>query len=223
MAARKGLAKARLPVEVLREVEEQVEELEQAFEQPIERQRPALGPEMSKLEKERRRAIRLGDKVRLRTLGAQGVVIALGQEEAEIQVGVMRVRAQLSDLELPTPSGVPSTVEKSKGKAQSLKGESARTPATETGSAKFSISLPASPGMELDLRGKRADDALIELERYIDAAFLAGLPFVRIIHGKGTGRLRETVREALRLNQNVKSFEGGGEKEGGEGVTVAKL
>ena len=77
--------------------------------------------------------------------------------------------------------------------------------------------------MELDLRGKRADEALIDLERYIDAAFLAGMPFVRIIHGKGTGKLREAVRQALRQNPNVKSFEGGGDNEGGEGVTVAKL
>jgi len=222
-AARKALAKARLPVEVLKEVEEQAEALEEAYEQPVERQQPALGPEMRKLERERRRAIRLGDKVRLRTLGAQGVVIALGQEEAEIQVGVMRVRAQLSDLELPTPSGASLAVEKSIPKAQSFKAESARTPAVDTGSAKSTITLPASPGMELDLRGKRADDALIELERYIDAAFLAGMPFVRIIHGKGTGKLREAVRQSLRQNPNVKSIEGGSEKEGGEGVTVAKL
>ncbi len=63
----------------------------------------------------------------------------------------------------------------------------------------------------------------IALERYLDAAFLAGLPFVRIIHGKGTGRLREMVRQALRSNPQVKSCEPGGEKEGGDGVTVAKL
>jgi DNA mismatch repair protein MutS2 len=49
------------------------------------------------------------------------------------------------------------------------------------------------------------------------------MPFVRIIHGKGTGKLREVVRQALNQNPHVRSFEGGGEKEGGEGVTVAKL
>jgi DNA mismatch repair protein MutS2 len=77
--------------------------------------------------------------------------------------------------------------------------------------------------MELDLRGQRADEALDALDRYLDAAFLAGLPFVRIIHGKGTGRLRQSVREALAHNPQVKSFEAGGDKEGGDGVTVAKL
>ncbi len=83
--------------------------------------------------------------------------------------------------------------------------------------------MPELPGMELDLRGQRADEALASLDRYLDAAFLSGLPFVRIIHGKGTGRLRQVVREALPQHPHVKSFEPGGEQEGGEGVTVAKL
>jgi DNA mismatch repair protein MutS2 len=225
---RKALARLRQPVEALKEVEDQVEELQEAFERPVERQQPELGPEMQKLERERRRAIRLGDKVRLRSLGAQGVVIALAQEEAEVQVGMMRVRARLADLELPTASGAtaPGSSLKNQGqklKVQSQRGESLRAGSVETGSASSSISLPASPGMELDLRGKRADEALDDLDRYLDAAFLSGMPFVRIIHGKGTGKLRDAVRQALRQNPHVKSFEGGGEKEGGEGVTVAKL
>ena len=77
--------------------------------------------------------------------------------------------------------------------------------------------------MEVDLRGLMAEDALDKMERYLEQAFLAGLPWVRIIHGKGTGRLRQAVREALRGHEYVKSFEEGGDKEGGAGVTVAKL
>jgi DNA mismatch repair protein MutS2 len=61
------------------------------------------------------------------------------------------------------------------------------------------------------------------MERYLDAAFLSGMPFVRIIHGKGTGKLREVVRQALHGHPHVRTFEPGGDKEGGEGVTVAKL
>ena len=83
--------------------------------------------------------------------------------------------------------------------------------------------LRASPGMELDLRGQRADEALEVMERYLDAAYLSGLPFVRLIHGKGTGKLRQVVREALQNHPHVGSFEGGRAQEGGEGVTVAKL
>ncbi len=67
------------------------------------------------------------------------------------------------------------------------------------------------------------DEALETLERYLEKAYLAGLPFVRIVHGKGTGRLRTAVRDALRGHAYVKSFEEGGDKEGGEGVTIAKL
>jgi DNA mismatch repair protein MutS2 len=83
--------------------------------------------------------------------------------------------------------------------------------------------LASSPGMELDLRGQRAEDALDMLDRYLEKAYMAGLPFVRIIHGKGTGKLRQEVRTALKDHPQVTSFEEGGPKEGGEGVTVAKL
>ncbi len=82
---------------------------------------------------------------------------------------------------------------------------------------------PASPGMELDLRGLTVDDMLVELDRYLDTAYLAGLPFVRIIHGKGTGALRQAVREQLRGHPLVGEFRAGEATEGGEGVTVAKL
>ena len=80
-----------------------------------------------------------------------------------------------------------------------------------------------SPGIELDIRGQRADDALDALDSYMERAYLAGLPWVRIIHGKGTGKLRDVVRQALSQHPHVQSYEGGKRGEGGEGVTVAKL
>jgi DNA mismatch repair protein MutS2 len=61
------------------------------------------------------------------------------------------------------------------------------------------------------------------LDRYLEQAYLSGMPFVRIIHGKGTGRLRQVVRKALKGHPHVTSFEEGDPREGGEGVTVAKL
>jgi DNA mismatch repair protein MutS2 len=215
-SVRRNLARLRQPVEALREVEHQVAQLEEQIELPVERQEPQYGPELHKLEQERHRAIRVGDKVRLRNLGAQGVVTTLGEEVAEVQVGVLRVRTRLSDLELPTPSGaVVTSRERSSALDDHQKPKSKQS--------KSEVALPASPGIELDLRGQRADDAEIALERYLDSAFLAGLPFVRIIHGKGTGRLREMVRQTLRSHPYIKSSEPGGEKEGGDGVTVAKL
>ena len=80
-----------------------------------------------------------------------------------------------------------------------------------------------SPGMEIDLRGQRAEEALDALEIYLSNAYSSGMPFVRIIHGKGTGRLRQVIRELLKSSELVTSFEEGGEKEGGEGVTIAHL
>ncbi len=95
------------------------------------------------------------------------------------------------------------------------------TPAP-TAPAAFDYSRPAVK-IELDLRGQRADDALLSCEQYLDDAFRAGLPFVRIIHGKGTGALRATIREALTGHPLVRSFESAQQNDGGEGVTVAIL
>jgi DNA mismatch repair protein MutS2 len=214
--ARRMLVRARQPLDALKEVEEKASLLEESVEAPVERHQPELGPALSKLEKERRRSIRLGDKVRVRSLGAQGVVTSLGDEEAEVSVGVLRVRARISDLELPSPSG-----------AVQVPGENAVKVAeisrSQKNDQKSKLSMTVSPGMELDLRGQRADDAIEVLESYLDAAFLAGLPFVRVIHGKGTGKLREVVRKVLKDHPNIKSFEAGGDKEGGEGVTIVKF
>ena len=80
-----------------------------------------------------------------------------------------------------------------------------------------------SPGIELNLRGKLVEDGLEELDRYLERAYSSGLLFVRIIHGKGTGRLREAVRNALKESPYVASFEEPKDNEGGAGVTVAKI
>ena len=83
------------------------------------------------------------------------------------------------------------------------------------------VKLTSQARMEIDLRGLRVDDGLAELERQLDAAYLNGMPFVRVIHGKGTGAMKKAVREALQTNPHVKRFEGGKDEEGGEGVTIA--
>jgi DNA mismatch repair protein MutS2 len=192
------LKKARQPLEALKQVEEKIEEIEEKVEEPVERKRqqPPVTSGQSLL--------RLGDRVTVGTLNADGVVTALGESEAEVQVGSLRIRAKLSDLKRKqTTDDQPKAIE---------------------GSAVRRLrSTVSSPGLELDLRGQISEDALEVLDRYLEQAYLAGLPFVRIIHGKGTGVLRQVVRDALRQNSHVTSFEEGGAKEGGEGVTVAKI
>jgi DNA mismatch repair protein MutS2 len=147
--------------------------------------------------------VRLGDRVRLKSLGTTGVVSALAADEAEVQIGVMRVRTRLAELE---PIGGPSPEEERSRSA-----------------SESSVGSHPSPGVELDLRGLRAEDAVERVLDYVDAAYLSQMPYVRIIHGKGTGKLREVVHKALRANGQVASFELGGEGEGGEGVTVVKF
>lgn len=90
------------------------------------------------------------------------------------------------------------------------------------GSNQSSVSSK-SPGLELNLRGKLVDEGLDELEKYLERAYSAGLLFVRIVHGKGTGKMRDAVRNALKSSEYVSSFEEPKDNEGGAGVTVAKM
>jgi DNA mismatch repair protein MutS2 len=131
------------------------------------------------------------------------VVTALGEYDAEVQIGSLRVRAKLSELQRKSPQ--------------------AEIPEPDAAIASTRVSNTPSPSIELDIRGRASDEALEMLDHYIDKAFSAGLPFVRIIHGKGTGVLRKAVRAALKRNKQILSFEEGGHNEGGEGVTIAKI
>ena len=201
---RRELARAHQPLQAIEAIQESTEKLETSVVKPVERHDPEF-PGRSGT-----RTIQLGDKVLLRSLNTKGVVTSLGEEEAEVQVGVLRVRARVADLQSIAAQGSGDSSEGNKP---------TQVPRDQT----TTINLPTSPGIELDLRGQRADDAIDTLDRYLDSAYLAGLPWVRIIHGKGTGKLRQVVRLALNQHPHVSSVEAGKENEGGDGVTVAKL
>jgi DNA mismatch repair protein MutS2 len=200
---RRLLARARQPLDVVDEVEELVEVLEEEVAEPIVRQEP------KKPVRKPKGPLRLGEKVHLQPIDQDGVVTAIGEDEVEIQIGMLRIRARLSDVVRKSePEPEPEHQDKPKK--------------SKTGK----ITLPSSqesPGVELDIRGQRVDEGLDALDHYLEKAYLAGLPYVRIIHGKGTGRLRESVRQALGNNPHVNRFETGGRAEGGDGVTVAHL
>lgn len=212
-ALKKQLKQARQPLDALKQVEEKIEEIEEKVEEPVERKsrqlpaRPGFAARAGVISDQS--PLKLGEKVTVGTLNAEGLVTALGESDAEVQIGSLRIRAKLSDLQRK------STPETSDDR--SPKGTMSQTTVSRP------ASIAQSPGLELDLRGQISEDALDKLDRYLEQAFLAGLPFVRIIHGKGTGVLRQVVRDALRQNSHVTSFEEGGPKEGGEGVTVAKI
>lgn len=196
---RRQLHLAGQPLETLDAARQDLEQLEQLVEEPVVREAHAYTPSD--------RPIQLGDTVHLQTIDTQGVVTSLGEEQAEVQVGRLRIRARLDEMRV-VDEGDSGQDKKPKGE---LEGTRVRSKPS------------AQPPLELHLRGKRVDEALIDLERHLDAAYLAGMPFVRVVHGKGTGTLREAIRGALRGNRYVRSFESGGPSEGGEGVTVVHL
>lgn len=156
---------------------------------------PVRKPSAPKVEE-----LRPGDRVYVASLRREGELIELGEEEAEVQVGAFRITVPLEDLE---PRGRPEPM------AQ-------ETPITVTTHRAPEVS------MELDLRGLTVDEAAARLDKYLDDAYLAGLPWVRIIHGKGTGALRRYVRKMLEHHPLVAEFRPGEGHEGGDGVTIVK-
>ena len=142
-----------------------------------------------------------GDRIHVRDIPQEGEALSTVGEDGrlEVQFGSIRMKVSVDRID----------------RVQSAPGREAK------------ISLPAHDGppvpIELDLRGQRAEEALLKFETYLDDAFRSGLPFVRIIHGKGTGALRAAVREALTGHPLVRKFESAQQNEGGEGVTIAVL
>jgi DNA mismatch repair protein MutS2 len=148
-----------------------------------------------------RETLQVGDRVLVKSLNQSGEIISLGNNHAEIALGRLKTRVSLAELKLLEEAGA----------------------ADEPVQATVRSHVRAAPPMELDLRGATVEEGLARLESYMDSAILADLPYVRIIHGKGTGRLREAVRETLRRDSRIRSWEEGKDSEGGAGVTVVKL
>ena len=149
--------------------------------------------------------IEIGDQVRVRSLGRKGRVeeIDRGSGEVTVQAGVMKVTADLNDLTRVDFSEAEQEKEKMVNRYQ--------------------ISKSSKVQPRVDLRGERYETAQRQLDKYLDDALLAGYREVEIVHGKGTGALREAVSEILEEHPQVTSFRLGKQKEGGAGVTIAAL
>jgi len=139
--------------------------------------------------------------VEIPSLGMEGEIVGFadGGEEADVQVGAFKVRQPVSALR---------------------RVRSAPAPRQATW-----VTVPAAPSVdqEINLLGRRVAEAQEELETYLDAAARASLPWVRIVHGKGTGALRAAVHEMLQRHPLVERFETAEPNAGGDGVTVAFL
>ncbi len=150
--------------------------------------------------------IELGVRVNVLSIGEKGTVLSLPDDKGNlmIQIGAMKLSVNLSGITLVQEN----VTEKERTKVKYSK--LAKTK---------SMSVP----MSINVIGKSLDEAEIEVDKYIDDAFLAGLETVQIIHGRGAGILRDGLGQMLKKNKNVKSIRNGEYKEGGDGVTVVTL
>ncbi|NJD27206.1 MAG: endonuclease MutS2 [Chloroflexi bacterium] len=164
---------------------------------------------------ERAPAWRVGDLARSRSGGWGGRIASLEAKSrrATLEAGALRVSVELDDLERP-PSG-------SAGEAATAAGV-AGGPGPSTNVAALRLARARSVPMSLDIRGARVDEALDALDRYLEDASLAGLERVTVIHGLGTGALRDAVRSESSGHPLVKAVRAGERGEGGDGVTVVQ-
>jgi len=157
--------------------------------------------------------LQIGDTVRVLSFGQNAEVLGLSADrsEAEVQMGSMRFRVSVDNIERIS--------KRQAGSEEKEKGQGQNQPA---------IVLPRyedqpEVAMQLDMRGWRVEQALEELDSYLNDAVMSGMSSVRIVHGKGTGALRAAVREQLAHNPLVKSYTSPPPQEGGDGVTIVKL
>ncbi|MEH6947775.1 endonuclease MutS2 [Bacillus sp. JJ634] len=163
-------------------------------------------PELKKSPKmavsSQKRAWQPGDEVKVTSFGQKGYLIEkASSDEWHVQMGIMKMKVKEADLEF----------------IKSAQKEKQTKPLTTIKGKDYHVSL------ELDLRGERYENALSRVEKYIDDALLASYPRVSIIHGKGTGALRQGVQEYLKNHRSVKRIRFGEAGEGGNGVTIVEF
>jgi DNA mismatch repair protein MutS2 len=199
---RHDLQAAGQPLDAIKRLEAEAFEMKANVHSPVENVTDA--PEIA----DESEYFRLGDIVWVPSLKSEGEVTELSSQDAEVAIGRLRVRARLDELEK---------------RSRSERKESDRVTGRSNNERDKQVTRGASPGLELDLRGAKVEDALSRIDNYLDAAYMAGLPFVRIIHGKGTGALRKAIRDVLHRHPLVSRYERGNEKEGGDGITVVNM
>ena len=151
--------------------------------------------------------LHIGDSIKVLSLKLKGTVSTLPDAKGNlfVQMGILRSQVNIRDLEK-----LDDTV---------ITGGNF----SKTGSGKIKMSKSASVSTEINLLGKTVDEAIMELDKYLDDAYIAHLPSVRIVHGKGTGALRKGVHNYLRRQKHVKSYRLGEFGEGDAGVTIVEF
>ena len=169
----------------------------------LERQNENLAHNRVLQREKRRHHVNVGDEVKVLSYGQTGTITKkLSEHEYEVQMGIIKVKVSDRDIEKIG----------SQKESQSTKQVRA-----------ISASRRSNVKSELDLRGQRYDEAMTNLDRYIDSVLLAGLDVVTIIHGIGTGAIRKGVWKYLKSSKHVKSFNYAPANEGGNGATIVHL
>jgi DNA mismatch repair protein MutS2 len=208
---RDARAEADMIIKELRQLARETEERER--NRAIEESRKKLKATLGRLEDDMRlkprqslrkppKKLRLGQTLLITTLDQKGQVLSTPDDDGNVmmQVGIMKVNVHISNLR--------ETDENIREEVKSNKKVNLRTAAVSS---------------ELDLRGQNSEEAVLETDMYLDNAFLAGLNEVTIIHGKGTGTLRNSIHQLLRRHPHVKTFRLGKFGEGESGVTVVEI
>lgn len=180
---------------IRRKLRQKSDEYREVFE-PAVNAKPASRDELA-----------VGDRINLVTMGQKGIVASLPDDKDNlfVQIGNMKLKVKLSDITKIDRHGVQKTFEKKNNYSSMY---THKTMNIET---------------SINVVGKVLDDAIMEVDKYLDDAYLAGLPQVTIIHGRGTGTLRKGLQQLCRRHAHVAEFHTGGFHEGGDGVTVVSL
>ena len=187
----------------------EMEKERERLRKKMEATRSSLQMETAKPKKQHKASdFKPGESVKVLSMNLTGTVTSLPDAKGNltVQMGILRSQVHISDLEIIEEKPAYSAV---------------KTRQTGKGKVKMSKSLSVSP--EINLLGKTVDEAIAELDKYLDDAYLAHLSSVRIVHGKGTGALRSGIHQYLRRQKHVKSFRLGAFGEGDSGVTIAEI
>jgi len=207
MLALEELEKNKKLVEELISTIREKNSLEEArdLRKTIEEKEKQLKDEVQKSEKRRQKLkptdqFKAGDQVILKQSNLPATILSIEGAKATVQAGIMKVTVPLVDLEMmpQKDSGPKMHISRYRSQKESIK-------------------------TEINVIGKTVEEAVDEIDQYLDSAFLAGLGSVRIVHGKGTGALRKGIQEYLKAHPHVKGFRDGAQGEGGIGATVVEL
>lgn len=152
--------------------------------------------------------LKIGDRVKLLTIGQNGTILSLPDEKGNlmINIGALKVKARLQDLML---------INEGKDRKQQAKSSSKYGSLLRSKSSSVSASI--------NVMGKNLDDALADVEKYLDDVYMAGLDMVSIIHGRGGGILKDGIRQMLKRKKYVDSYGAASYNDGGEGVTIVRM